>query len=147
MSLPLRQSARTWIFVLLGALGFLVWAGYVRMQRVDFVTNTDREEAVVDATSPTGYAGGKRWLIVPEHNNRSYQWIAETEQMLARSEWRVRHIDYENAPLGRAVHSASPYRWWLGLVAWCDHTLSGRPLVFAWNIRSMSAASSMAKST
>ena len=128
MSLPSRQSARAWILVLLGVFGFLVWAGYVRMQRVDFVTNTDRDEAVVDATSPTGYAGGKRWLIVPEHNNRSYQWIAETQQMLARSEWRVRQIEYENAPFGRAVHSASPYRWWLGLVAWCDHSLSGRPL-------------------
>ena len=105
-----------------------MWTNYGRMQRVEYVTNTDRENAVVDATSPTGYAGGKRWLIVPEHNNRSYQWIAETQQMLARGEWRVRHIDYENAPVGRAVHSASPYRWWLGLLAWCDHTVSGRPL-------------------
>ena len=105
-----------------------MWTNYFRMQRVEYVTNTDNEEAVVDATSPTGYAGGKRWLIVPEHNNRSYQWIAETQQMLARQEWRVRHIDYENAPFGRAVHSASPYRWWLGLLAWGDHTFSGRPL-------------------
>lgn len=95
---------------------------------MEYVTNTDRENAVVDATSPTGYAGGKRWLIVPEHNNRSYQWIAETQQMLARDEWRVRHIDYENAPAGRAVHSASPYRWWLGLLAWCEHSVSGRPI-------------------
>jgi hypothetical protein len=113
------------------ALGFLVWSSYERARRVEFVTNTDREEAVVDATSPTGYAGGKRWLIVPEHNNRSYQWIAETQQMLAKKEWRVRHIDYENAPFGREVHAASPYRWWLGLLAWCDHSVSGQPLGLA----------------
>lgn len=94
---------------------------------MEYVTNTDREEAVVDASSPTGYAGGKRWLIVPEHNNRGYQWIAETQQMLAQNEWRIRHVDYENAPVGREVHSASLYRWWLGLIASCDHIFSGRP--------------------
>jgi hypothetical protein len=109
------------------ACGFLVWTGQQRMQRVETVTNTDHEEAVVDAASPTGYAGGKRWLIVPEHNNRSYQWIAETQQMLARQEWRVRHVDYENAPFGREVHSASPYHWWLGLIARTDCAISGRP--------------------
>ena len=63
MSQLLRQPARAWIMALLAAGGFLLWAGYLRMQRVDFVTNTDREEAIVDATSPTGYAGGKRWLL------------------------------------------------------------------------------------
>ena len=128
MSIPFWSISRAWIFVSFCALGFLVWADYERAERVLYVTNTDGEAAVVDANSPTGYAGGKRWLIVPEHNNRSYQWIAETQQMLARHEWRVRQIDYENAPFGREVNSASPYRWWLGLIAWCDHTLSGRPL-------------------
>jgi uncharacterized membrane protein YhaH (DUF805 family) len=131
MSPTSRFSAHAWLLVLLCACGFLVWVNCQRAQRVDYVTNTDHEAAVVDATSPTGYAGGKRWLIVPEHNNRSYQWIAETQQMLAMSEWRVRHVDYENAPLGRDVYSASPYRWLLGLVAWVEHLASGRPLGFS----------------
>ena len=131
MSFPARFSARSWLIVLFCAAVFLGWAGYERSRRVVYVTNTDREEAKVDPTSPTGYAGGKRWLIVPEHNNRSYQWIAETQQMLARGDWRVRHVEYENAPAGRDVHSASPYHWWLGLLAWCDHTVSGQPLGFA----------------
>lgn len=128
MRLPSRLSARAWMLIPLCAFGFLVWTNYQRAQRVDYVTNTDRKDAVVDPYSSTGYAGGKRWLIVPEHNNRSYQWIAETQQMLARREWRVRHVDSENAPFGREVHSASVYRWWLGLIAWCDHLVSGRPL-------------------
>lgn len=128
MNLFSRATARAWMIVPLCACGFLLWTNLERAQRVDIVTNTDREDAVVDATSPTGYAGGKRWLIVPEHNNRSYQWISETQQMLARGEWRVRHVDYENAPVGREVHAASPYRWWLGLVAWFEHLVSGRPL-------------------
>ena len=88
------------------------------------------DEARIDANSPTGYADGKRWLIVPEHNNPSYQWIEETQLMLARGDWRVRHVDYENAPFGREVHSASPYRWWLVMIAWLDSAASGRPLGF-----------------
>lgn len=128
MSFSSQLSSRTWLIALLCAAGFLIWADYVRVQRVQYVTNTDREDAVVDAASPTGYAGGERWLIVPEHNNRSYQWIAETQQMLAKHEWRVRHVDYENAPTGREVHSASLYRWWLGLISWGDHIFSGRPI-------------------
>jgi len=81
-----------------------------------------------DAGSPTGYANGQRELIIPERNESSFHWIAQTQQMLARGEARVRHVDYENAPFGREVNSASPYRWWLGLVAWLDHASSGRPL-------------------
>lgn len=131
MSLSPRHSARTWIFILLCAAGFLAWTNYRRIQRVEYVTNTDRNDAVADPASPTGYAGGKRWLIVPEHNNRSYQWITETQQMLAQGEWRVRHVDYDNAPFGREVHAASPYRWWLGLIARCNHTFSGQPLGLA----------------
>ncbi|HET7536219.1 MAG TPA: hypothetical protein VFJ90_07185, partial [Candidatus Didemnitutus sp.] len=128
MRSPSNRSSRAWLLVPLFALGFLAWVTVARVQRVDAVSRTDSEGAVIDATSPTGYADGKRWLIVPEHANRSYQWVAETQQMLATGELRVRHVDYDNAPFGRAVHAASPYRWWLGFIAWCDHALSGRPL-------------------
>ena len=123
-----RFLSHAWLVIPLCACVFLAWTNYERARRVEAVIRTNAEDAIVDATSPTGYAGGKRWLIVPERNNRSYQWIAETQQMLARGEWRVRHVDYDNAPHGREVHAASPYRWWLGLVAWCDHAISGRPL-------------------
>ncbi len=51
--------------------------------------------------------------------------------MLARGEWRIRKVDYDNAPVGREVISPSPYRWWLGFVAWIDHVVSGRPLGWA----------------
>lgn len=126
-----RPASAAWLLALLCAAGFLVGVDRERVRRVRFVTNTDAAEMAEDATSPTGYAAGKRWLIVPEHNNRSYQWIAETQQMFAQREWRVRQVNYENAPLGRAVHSASLYRWWLGLVAWVEHASTGRPLALA----------------
>lgn len=110
--------------------GFLVWIAAARIQRAEHISGL-AEPAVVDRASPTGYAAGLRRLIVPEHNNESYQWIAQTQQMLARGQVRIRHVDYDNAPLGRDVRTPSPYRWWLGLVAWSDHVISGRPLAQA----------------
>jgi tetratricopeptide (TPR) repeat protein len=113
----------------MGAVGFLCWVNTVRAQRVTYVSHLDESAAPeVDATSPTGFAGGIRQLIVPEHNNDSYQWIAQTQQMLTRGEWRLRHVNYDNAPNGREIRTPSPYRWWLGLVAWIEHKRSEQPL-------------------
>lgn len=126
MSLPTQQFARAWIAVPLLALGFLLWTHSAHRERVEYVTGAVSGDAVASAGSPTGYASEIRELIVPEQNNDSFHWIAQTQQMLAWGEWRLRQIDYENAPFGREVLAPSPYRWWLGLVAQVDHYLSGR---------------------
>jgi hypothetical protein len=47
--------------------------------------------------------------------------------MLGTGEARVRHLDTENAPNGHDVGSPSPYRWWLGLLAWGHHEATGLP--------------------
>jgi hypothetical protein len=125
---PVRPTARVWALIPLLAGCFLLWIDYLRVQRVEYATDLVAEALKPDAASPTGYAGGARALIIPEHNNASYHWIVQTQQMFSAREWRVRHVDYDNAPFGRAVESPSPYRWWLGLVAWGDHMVSGRPL-------------------
>jgi len=123
-----RLSSHTWIIALICAGGFLLWIDAARAQRIGYISGLAEPPVSIEAASPTGYASGLRRLIVPEHNNESYQWIAQTQQMLARGEARVRHVNYDNAPLGREVRTPSPYRWWLGLIAWCDHLFSGRPL-------------------
>ncbi len=64
-------------------------------------------------------------LIIPGHANSSYEWLDQTRQMFDQREWRVRSIDYENAPFGREVYAPSPYRWWLAFVAVCNHWLTG----------------------
>lgn len=48
--------------------------------------------------------------------------------MLGGSELRVRRVESDNAPFGRVTYSPSPYRWWLGLVAWFDHIARREPL-------------------
>ena len=98
------------------ALGFFVLTSAIRIHRVEFVSGV-----AADANSMPG-------LVIPGHHNPSFEWLDQTRQMFARGEWRVRRVDYENAPYGRDVNAASPYRWWLGLLAWCDHEVSGRPL-------------------
>lgn len=126
MNLRSRLISLAWIIIPICACGFLVWAGSVRMHRAEYVTGLVQGEFKADAASPTGYAGGVRELILPEHNEASYGWIAQTQQMLAQGDWRVRHIDYANAPYGHTVSKASAYRWWLGLVAWFDRQFSDR---------------------
>lgn len=129
MRFSLRPPTLVWTIVLIGTVGFLLWLNAARSDRVSYVTALGGgAAATVDRSSPTGYSGGVRLLIAPERNAESYQWIAQTQQMFARGEWRVRHVDYDNAPAGRDVRTPSLYRWWLGFVGWFDYSLSIRPL-------------------
>ncbi len=131
MSFSPSRASVIWIAILACAFGFLVWTNMGRLQRVEYISGLAgwAEQAVeMNAKSLTGYAQGQRSLIVPERNEDSFHWIAQTQQMFAQREWRVRQVSYDNAPYGREVASTSPYRWWLGLVAWADHALSGRPI-------------------
>jgi hypothetical protein len=131
MSLFPRVFSRAWVILPVCACGFLAWTDHTRIRQVEYISRLPgraEEVDVIDPASQTGYAHGQRELIVPERDEDSFNWIAQTQQMFARGEWRVRHVDYDNAPRGRDVNAASPYRWWLGLVAWVDHAFSDRPI-------------------
>lgn len=129
MNFVARLCTYAWIVVLLGAIALVCRVASVNLARADQLSALAGGETIVtDATSPTGYADGLRKLVLPELNHESFQAIAQTQQMLARREWRIRHTDADNASVGRAVFAPSPYRWWLGAVAWVDSRLSGRPL-------------------
>lgn len=123
---PRRLPPYAWIVALIVALGFLGWLNLRRSERLGQLGALGNPAPALDARSPTGYAGGMRHLLAPGHNNESYQWIAQTQQMIATGDWRLRHVDYDNAPNGRAVTSPSVYRWWLAAVAWADRQWSGR---------------------
>jgi hypothetical protein len=62
--------------------------------------------------------------VVPGHHNESYEWLDLTREMFTQRAFRVRHIDYENAPSGREVFASSPYRWWLGFLALAYHGIT-----------------------
>lgn len=129
MNLVARLSAHLWIVVLLGALALVGRIASVNLARADQLSALAGGEMIVaDPASPTGHADGLRRLVLPEANPGAFQAIAQTQRMLARSEWRIRHTDADNAPTGRPVYAPSPYRWWLGAVAWVDSRVTGRPL-------------------
>ena len=126
---PLKIAPRiprwSWVFVPLLALGFIAATSAVRIHRVRYVSG-------LAGWSASGRQGASAaWqpqLIIPGNQSSSFEWLDQTRQMFATGELRVRHIDYENAPYGHDVRSASPYRWWLGLLAWFCHEASGQPL-------------------
>jgi hypothetical protein len=107
------------------ALAFVAAAGLLRIQRVRYVSGLSGWSA---AQGGRGAAAWQPALIVPGNQNPSFEWLDQTRQMLDTGELRVRRVDYENAPFGHDVRSPSPYRWWLGLLAWACHAASGRPM-------------------
>lgn len=98
------------------ALGFFGLVTAVRAHRVLHVT------AVGQPASPAAFRPA---LIVPGHLSDTYKWLDHTNQMFALGEWRVRHVDYDNAPGGHDVLTPSPYRWWLGAIALAWNAVTG----------------------
>jgi hypothetical protein len=118
------------MFALAAALGVVAWDASVQIRHVRGLT--ERLGVVVDppAADPaatTGYALGRRTLVLPAEGADGYQWVMQTQAMLAGEGWRIHRSESDNAPEGREVHWGSPFRWWLGLLAWVDHAISGGP--------------------
>lgn len=134
-SRPLTLSLRlqSWVTGVVLALvaGFLCWDATVRSAHVLAVS--DKYAVMVDnpasaPASPTGYADGRRSLVMPAGAADTAHWIMQTQTMIATGDWRIRQVDYDNAPDGREVHWAAPLHWWLAGLAWIDHAISGRPI-------------------
>jgi hypothetical protein len=131
MTLFSRILPRAWVIAPVCACVWIAWSAHARIERIEYISGLQGRANVADvadARSATGYADGQRELIVPERNEGSFDWISQTQQMFAKGEARVRRVDTENVPFGREVTAASPYRWWLGFLAWVDHAVSGRPI-------------------
>ncbi len=129
MTLRFRAAAWAAVACLLLSVAFLCWMAAARTRRVNYVSGL-AGWSVAELAGPGNVPGGRSWqprLIVPDSGNASYEWLNQTREMAARGDFRVRHVDFENAPFGREVHASSPYRWLLGAVAWIDHRIKGGP--------------------
>ena len=125
VSNPARINRRAWLVFPLLALAFVVWVTALRVRRIEYVTELAGKPA---SAAPDAAGERKPWqprLIVPGQHTESFEWLSQTRQMFALRQWRVRHIDYENALSGREVYASCPYRWWLALVALCHHVVTG----------------------
>ena len=130
-ALASRFSSAIWLVPLLAAIA-LVLCDAIHHARHFQKASAHYGVAVrapqVDASSPTGFADNRRHIVYPSRWVDGQHWIVQTQQMLASHDARLRHVDHDNAPAGRDVHWAAPFRWWLGLCAWVDHRLTGEPL-------------------
>ena len=122
LSNPFRLSSFAWIAIPLCAIGFLLWVNQVRVRKIAYVSSVGEPAEAAAPSEGSATTVPQTHLIVPEHINASYSWINQTRQMLAGREWRVRRVSYENAPFGHEVFASSPYRWWLGFIAWIDQS-------------------------
>lgn len=112
----------------------LAWVGWDATQKFRHYTKASATYGVAvhapeaDVSSATGWAEGRRTIVYPSRWVDGQHWIMQTQQMLATGEARVRHVDDDNAPFGRAVHWGAPFRWWLAACAAVDHAITGEPI-------------------
>lgn len=113
------KTSPLWAVVPLLVMGLAVWFHASAIARVEAVSAQFADNLILipEAESPSGYAEGRRAQIVPGHNLESYEWIVQAENIRATGDWRIREVDYDNAPNGRTVQSPSAARWWLAAVA------------------------------
>jgi len=130
--MPLRRpDSFCWIAALIVALTFIGLDSSSRIAHLEMlrhVPGTLVSAPAVDLRSPTGYESGLREAVLPLQAIDGYHWIMQTQQMFATGDLRIRHVDYDNSPDGREVHWASPFRWWIGLLAWIEHQITGHPI-------------------
>ncbi|HYV98336.1 MAG TPA: glycosyltransferase family 39 protein [Gemmatimonadaceae bacterium] len=103
-----------WRVALFAALAFAVADGIARLRRIDALTNASLgapRTLATDARTPTGLAANQHRVILGNNEADGYEWLMQTEDMLARRAVRVRHVDNEAAE-GRDVHWSSALRWW-----------------------------------
>ncbi|HEY9154547.1 MAG TPA: hypothetical protein VIM69_05415, partial [Opitutaceae bacterium] len=98
-----RLSIRPWIIVPVLAAIFLVICDFSRIKRIEEISTIG--DATLINTADLGNSGSsattyRNRLVIPEHDNATYEWLDETNAMVTQHAWRLRHINYENAPTG-----------------------------------------------
>ena len=119
MTAPSRNSSPLWAILPAVVIAVVAWFHGAAIDRVQTVSEQFTDNLILEpaAESPSGFAGGRRSLVVPGHNVESYEWIVQAETIRHTGDWRSREVDYDNAPQGRTVQSPSAVRWWLAAVA------------------------------
>lgn len=126
----MRFPFRPWLLLPLLAFAVLAWSHVTRARRIQHLTATPEwsvDRPAIDPTSITGWTDGRRMLVLPDRTGQSQQWLVQAQQALERRAWRLRHVDFDNAPYGRATHLPLLYRSWLVGLAAIDATLTGAP--------------------
>ncbi len=125
--MSLQPSTRLWFLVPLCALLFLLAVNHASLRRNDTLSRLGDGASAEEAGAAPTRAAGTHDFLARNQDVQSYPWLLQTEAQLQSGTWRVRHVAYDNAPIGRELRTPSPYRWWLALVAGTMGLLEGRP--------------------
>jgi hypothetical protein len=120
-----RSTSLAWLALVAVAVGLLAIMNARRIARIEW-TSSQAPIAATDTATSTGYAHGTRGLLLPVGSNTSQPWIMDVQKLAATGAWSAASVDYDNAPEGRPVHGAAPYRWWLRLVAAAEPLSGGQ---------------------
>jgi len=81
-----------------------------------------------DFSSPTGYSGGQRVVVLKGSGIDSCHWIMNAQRMAHEGAWRIRHMPDDNAPYGRDMHWSQFLLWWLVVLGLIVAFFTGLPL-------------------
>src|SRR4051812_17409687 len=119
----------TFVLSLLLGLGILAGNAWTNLNSIEALTATTFTQALpeVDPSSPTGYADGMRRVIMPQGMD-GYHWIMIAQRVASEGKWRIREVDYDNFPAGRAFHWSHLFVWWLVAMGRITAAITGLPL-------------------
>lgn len=120
-----RPTSLAWLALVAVSVALLTIMNTRRIARIEQISS-QAPVAATDATSPTGYAHGTRGLLLPVGSATSQPRIMDVQKMAATGSWNAARAEYDNAPEGRPVQGASPYRWWLRLVSAAEPQSGGQ---------------------
>jgi hypothetical protein len=119
----------TFALSLLLGLGILAGNAWTNWNSIEALTATTLTQALpeIDPSSPTGYADGMRRVIMPQGLD-GYHWIMIAQRMASEGKWRIREVDYDNFPAGRAFHWSHLFAWWVVAMGSITAANTGLPL-------------------
>jgi len=99
-----------------------------RLESIKVATATTRYALPkLDPGSPTGYAGGRRVVVMPRALDGCH-WIMNAQRMAHEGLLRVRTMPDDNAPAGRPLHWSHFILWWMVGLGHIWHGITGLPL-------------------
>ncbi len=125
MTEPAKTLRICCVTIILAAFAFVVADSVMRMRTIDAVTDfrfDSTRPLAEDSHTPSGYEGNQHNLVDPSVD--AEHWLLQTQLMLSGGGARIRWVDYDGPPDGRAVHWSSFLRWAAVVPAWVDGKLS-----------------------
>lgn len=111
-----------WVLALGLALALVGLDSTMRLQAIWKVTDLRVDlspDLKEDSSSLTGYTANQHRLVLPVIGQDGYQWVMQTERMIAGTAgWRVRHTDADGPSGSREVEWNSFLRWEAAALAW-----------------------------